>query len=206
MSSEVPSAMVSRQVQEFLGEIEITLENDVGLPEETIDHLRNLLITITPPASSHRDDRHLPEFLTVDSLSGKTKSRKLVNVSLNWKSFWVKSPEIVVGTAAISSMQPWLILFGALCIAKMLFDLTEIELSHRHGIVMQAMWKQYAESQIIAEDEALITANGALKKAGFPQLNAEKFAEILNDLHKIGCLEIRDGNIRLIEKISRDLG
>lgn len=108
---------------------------------------------------------------------------------------------ILTGAGAITS--PWLIVLGALVIWKDLYSTVRIELQPRHAIALNAMWDNHDGRKRISEYDAEKFTNLALTKADINPLNTANFARVVDDLAKIGCVEIKSGEIWLREWIRR---
>ena len=69
---------------------------------------------------------------------------------------------------------------------------------------MKAMWVNHDGEQKIVEERARIMTNKALEEYNFNSLSKKNFANIVDHLHNIGCVEISSGVIWLREWIRRE--
>ena len=125
------------------------------------------------------------------------------NILLNWRKLFGALPGMVLTGVGVAT-NPWLVVLGALVIWKDLYATIRIELEPKHAIVFKAMWDNHNGRNRISEVDAAKFANSALNDADHNTLNSKNFASVVEDLAKIGCIEIKNGEIWLREWIRRN--
>ncbi|MEM6728323.1 MAG: hypothetical protein AAF618_07475 [Pseudomonadota bacterium] len=124
------------------------------------------------------------------------------NILLNWRGLFGALPGMVLTGVGVAA-SPWLIILGALVIWKDLYSNIRIELEPKHAIAFKAMWDNHDGRKRILEADAAQLTNAALADADHNTLSPKNFASVVDDLARIGCLKIIDGEIWLREWIKR---
>jgi hypothetical protein len=159
---------------------------------------------VTP--SSEGRYRHEP-YVIVAEESGKNTysgySRKLGNIFLNWKNLFKLAPDIVLTGTGINS--PWLIPFVALHIWNITLAETKIDISSRHAIVLLSMWQHRSEENEISEENAFTKTNIFCTQNDISIFTTDEFAKIIDELHRMKCVELKDGIIWLRESVKHKL-
>ncbi|MBZ0218058.1 MAG: hypothetical protein K8F25_15990, partial [Fimbriimonadaceae bacterium] len=124
------------------------------------------------------------------------------NILLNWSKLFRALASMVL-TGAGAAANPWFVVLGGLVIWNDLYGMAKIDLDPEHAVAFQAMWQNHDGQQRISEDKAWKLTNGALKELDLNRLNKANFAMIVDELSRIGCVEIKDGEIWLRQWIRR---
>ena len=150
------------------------------------------------------------EWLTIERITldregrGGGTSRKPGNIVLNWRKLFRTVPSIALAGAGAASL-PWLFPLAALHIWCEVRAQSEVELSPQHAITMKAMWENHDGRRRISEADALQATNRQLLEFEFNSLNKRNFAELVDDLVRIGCIKLDEGSIWLREWTRRRL-
>lgn len=127
-------------------------------------------------------------------------SRKPGNLKMNWKQFFGSVPGIIAAWALLPKV-PLLLPFIALYTYNEVLDITRITLSERHGMALWSMWKHRGGRGEIAEDKAFRVTAECFMAYGLPRLTEGNFVPIIDDLCTMGCIELKDGVVWLMEPV-----
>lgn len=130
------------------------------------------------------------------------KSVKLTNITLNWKAM-VKAAPGIVGTATAVAYDPSAIVLAGLAIASAVYDQAKTELDPRHAISLVAMWGGCDHRNRLSEDLALQLTNQELERADLPTLGASSFADVVDHLTELHCIDLVGGEIVLKERVKK---
>jgi len=182
--------------------LECVSDGKHSLSEEQSSNLLQAFCQIKPPKIPEAE-RHME--LIVLSGGGRRGgvSIKPGNITLNWKQLVGALPGIALTGVGVAS-SPWLICLGALVIWKDLYASSKVELRRSHAIAIATMWQNEDGKRRISEEKARRLTNKALVEADMNELGDASFAQVVDDLCKIGCIELSDGEIWLREWIRRN--
>lgn len=163
------------------------------------------LIEITPPQIGEFASHWVRiEASHTGRFSGRTY--KPGNIILNIKDavvdFLVFGFSTAASIGAVSMSQPViaiLTIFSAVCSAA---NLGKIVLDDDAVLVLAVLWeKQHTYDQLIDEELGLELVNEYLESHGREKLSEIQYNDLLEDLSNVGSIMLKDGKIKLNEKI-----
>lgn len=189
------------ELKTLLEKLESLSDGTFSLSEEQSRRLLEAFCRVKPPEIPESERRME---LIVVSNGGRRGgvSIKPGNIVLNWSKLVGALPGIAL-TGAGAASNPWLACLGALVIWKDLYSTSKVELGKEHAIAIVTMWKNHDGRRRISEMSALNLTNNALAEADLNELSDTSFAQLVDDLSQIGCIELSDGEIWLREWIRR---
>ncbi|MGY6630674.1 MAG: hypothetical protein ACXIUL_06650 [Wenzhouxiangella sp.] len=179
---------------------EVVTALEIGLSDEQIDSIIDAFCRLSPPLEKEQ----VMEMLVVPR-DGRTggQSIKPGNIFLNWRSLVSKFGDAGFASAA-AVHESLLIPLAALCIWRKIRDAATIELSSSHAIVIYAMWLRAGSDNIIDSEDAFEMARLVFRNNNLPELDADRFQDLLQDLVALKCIELKDeGRVRLIEWVNK---
>lgn len=142
------------------------------------------------------------EYLVPGRRSWEMESIKPGNIILNWRQLLGSIPAVGLTIAGVGTS--WiLVVLAALDVWQKLYSSAKVKLEKEQAVAIRQMWDHHDGTQHISEEKALQVTNEALASFGFAELDREKFAGVIDDLVRIGCVEITEGRIWLREWIRR---
>jgi len=127
------------------------------------------------------------------------------NIRLNWRQLFEKAPELVLTGAGVT--QPWLIPFAALYLWNLVWSLSKIEITPAQAMTMHALWNVQPATRRFSEVEALAHVNAHVNAyrdtVPAAALSAREFAAVVDDLVKLQCIELADGEVWLREWVKK---
>jgi hypothetical protein len=170
-----------------------------AISEEQKEKLLSSFVQIREPEP---EERTFGLIVLSDHKMGGGASCKPGNIVLNWRRLFNSFPGLAAGIVGAGN-STCLLALAALGIWMELYSAAKITLDTNQAVAMKAMWDNVGGRQRISEDLAFKKTNEMLKDFGFPPIENVAFANVINSLERIGCLEITDGDIWLREWIKR---
>jgi hypothetical protein len=153
-------------------------------------------ITITPPLCPSFLDVH---YMTIADLGrGGGESRKLGNITLNWRRLFELVPDVTLAGGAAAETA-WLIPFAALYIWMKLWKASKVKLKEEDAFVVYSLWLHRDINKKISEEDAFLKTKALAKKHNLAGFTKEKFTKIINKLLSFDCIEINEGVIWMRE-------
>lgn len=123
------------------------------------------------------------------------------NIRLNWKKLFEKAPELVLTGAGVT--QTWLIPFAVLYLWNLVWSLSKIEITPIQAMTMYALWNVEPPTRRFEEGDALAYVNAYRSRCGASALSERDFAAVIDELTRLGCVELSDGEVWLREWIKK---
>ncbi|MBY5516203.1 hypothetical protein [Rhizobium leguminosarum] len=136
-------------------------------------------------------------------VSGKFHISKPANIIINWRSFITNLPENTL-TLVGATTSKWLLFLAALVLCKKLFDLKYIDISDTHAAIMLTLATECGFDRTMDEEQLLFAVRLLLRIEKGVDLEKMSLSKAVDDLVTFQSIAILDGNIRLVETVSRD--
>jgi hypothetical protein len=185
---------------ELTYEVERALTGKVADPRGLATSIIASFAQITP-SSIKADVSTNIDYLDISKPFESGVTIKPGNIRLNWRKLFEKAPELVLTGAGVTQL--WLIPFAALYLWNLVWSLAKIELSPDHGSTIYALWNVTPARRRFAEAEALEVVNRFRVESSFRSLSSDEFATLVNDLVRLDCIELSDGEIWLREWVRK---
>lgn len=183
--SEEKKKELLKSVQDSIKIPSLSDQNCTEISEQIINYFTNITPSEIEVSYS---------FLTTSKggLGGGT-SIKPGNILLNWKKLLVDGSEsILVIFGAIAA--PWLIPLAALVVWDKIYSMSTIEISERHAILINTLWKNCDEEKCIEYKSIKDLVNWELSRYNRSKLEQKELDMLLKDLEKMKCIEETDEN------------
>ncbi len=156
---------------------------------------------MTPP----QKEPPIMYMLTMDSLRNfnKGQSIKPGNIRLNIRRLIESLPDITAAAVGIARDIPILKVCAALNIWKMLRDITTVEITKEQAITIVALWENCDSQQRITLEKGFDCFESLYKSIESSECTWEQYIGIINELEKLGSLELDSNGIWLREWVSR---
>jgi hypothetical protein len=185
-----------------------------AVKQEELKELLNTFVETRAPHSTEKIERLIGSFIALrppldppleiklivmsDLGQGGAKSRKPGNITLNWRRLFELIPDVTIaGASAAESM--WLIPFAALYVWMKLWKAAAVNIEERDAFVLYSLWLNRNERKRIAEDEAFSMTKSLAEKHDLPAITKKNFAQAIDKLLSLDCIEIDEGVIWLRE-------
>ena len=185
---------------ELINEVERALTGKVADPRGLATSIIASFVQITP-SKVKADVPTRIEYLDISKPFSSGVTIKPGNIRLNWRKLFEKAPELVLTGAGVTQL--WLIPFAALYLWNLVWSLAKIELSPDHGSTMYALWNVAPARRRFAEADALEAVNRFRAESSVRSVSSDEFAVVVNDLVRLDCIELSDGEIWLREWIRK---
>lgn len=187
--------IIERATSSLLG------ENDINSEDIMRYFIESDGLLITPP----QQEPFLMHMLTVDSLRNynKGESIKPGNIRLNIRRLIKYLPDITATTVVIAMDSPILKVCAALNIWKMIRDVATVEITKEQAITIIALWENCNQQQRIAIEQGFECVKSLYKQIEKSECTWEQYIKLINDLEKIGSLELDNQGIWLREWVSK---
>lgn len=123
--------------------------------------------------------------------------RKPGTIMLSWRKLTDVVTDIVIAAAEANTQHLWIVVFVGLTIWSKLQASAAERLTADEATVMLALWKYRRLSDEIGDDDGFIKTNAVRAELGMPALTRDKYGAVLACLLQLGCLDVKDGVIRL---------
>lgn len=134
--------------------------------------------------------------------AGRGVSRKIKNISLNWKKLLVEGSDSILIVAGATAF-PVLIPLAALVAWNKLYSLMDIEINELHATLLFAMWSDKNNEKPFKKETILNITNLQLIKQNKNAVVMSKISTLLDDLILIECIiKTSDDEYLLQEKIN----
>lgn len=185
---------------EFIGDVENLLKNsDVKNSEElSLRIINNFTYIKAPEIEYDRGSDHLCDFVP-DPNTNTIKSIKPGNILFDWKKLLTFASGVILIFGGLA--QPWLIPVAGLVIVKNFYSDMTIQLSERHGAVIQTIWNNKDEKNCVKDDRILSLVNEELEKNNRNPMNKEELGKILNHLRKLKSVKKEGDKWQIIEAV-----
>lgn len=131
-------------------------------------------------------------------------TRKLSNLTLNWRSIANSIPEmaLTVGGALASS---WMLILSGIVLLRNIHNQQSIRISESHANVLIVMMVKFGLGSPIDERQLQIAVSAFHKLQGVPNLAPREFTRVIDDLVRLRCVDLSVGYIKLLEKVNFDI-
>ena len=136
-------------------------------------------------------------------VSGKYYISKPTNVIINWRNFVTHLPETAL-TFVGATTSKWLFFLAALVLSKKLFDLQHIDISDVHAAIMLTLATECGFDRTLEEENLYFAVRLLLRIEKGIDVDKITFSNAVNDLVTFQSIVILDGNVRLVEAVSRE--
>lgn len=165
------------------------------------------VIEVTPPKMKESPLQILKIQATYTGrFSGK--SYKPGNIIINIKDAMVESLalgfSIIASIGAISMSQPMIAIFTIISAVLSAANLGKIELGDNAVLILAVLWEStrtYGGDQLIDVEFGLELVNRYLQSCGREKISEVQYDDALEDLENVKCIVVKDGKIKLNEKI-----
>src|SRR5690606_8609735 len=130
------------------------------------------------------------------------------NLIFNWKKLFDVGPSLLLtgATTAKTDMANeyciWVL--AALCIYSGLLQLSTTELTEAEACVMLALWRKRNQYYMVGMNDGWKFTNEVLTERSRPSLTLGQYSCVLSKLVKLRCIEIKDGDVVLLEEVRVD--
>jgi len=186
--------------REELIQVAVEAALDQSVPVAQVTNLVDNFVRITPP------EKEQIVFELIVLKSGRSPSGRSVkpgNIVLSWRKIMKVVPTSVVAFAGGMSLPAWVLPFLALQIWVTLQEGATEEFSSVEAMILIALWNNKNEKNRIEECGSLASVNKYLLENEFTEISSSEYANCLDRLAGIGCIEIDSGEIWLREWIRR---
>jgi len=129
------------------------------------------------------------------------EARKPGTIVLSWRKLTDVVTDIVIAAAEANTQHLWVVVFVGLTIWSKLQATATESLTADEATAMLALWKYRRTTDEIREDDGFTKTNAVRAELGLPALAREKFGDVLACLLQLGCVDLKDGVIRLHDAI-----
>lgn len=126
-------------------------------------------------------------------------SRKPGNIFLNWRKLMDIVPDATIAGAGAIASPTWLLPLIALYVWNKLWRGAEEELTNVEACIMYALWKNKDGRSKITEEDGFAKTNALRTQHALPELANTEYNKAINQLLKMGCIEMSSGVIWLRE-------
>jgi len=123
--------------------------------------------------------------------------RKPGTIMLSWRKLTDVVTDIVIAAAEANTQHLWIVVFVGLTIWSKLQASAAERLTADEATTMLALWKYRRSSDEIGDDDGFTKANAVRAELGMPALARDKYEAVLACLLQLGCVDVKDGIIRL---------
>ena len=130
-------------------------------------------------------------------------SKKITNISLNWKKLIIDGSESIITIFGVS-VYPILIPLAALVVWNKFYALMDIRLTELHAIMIFSLWKKYNDDDDnnFSTLKILQIVNDNLFTFNKPKIDVIQTNKILQDLLEIGCIKkVEENKFTLQEEV-----
>lgn len=186
---------IIERTNNLLGEKDVSSENIMQYLGESGGLL------ITPP----QQEPVVMHMLTMDSLKNynRGESVKPGNIKLNIRRLIKHLPDITAATVEIATDNPILKVCAALNIWKMLRDISTVEITKEQAITIIALWENCNQQQRITLEKGFECVKSLYEQVEKNEYMWERYIELINDLEKIGSIQLDNNGIWLCEWVSK---
>ena len=176
-------------------------EEDISSKDILQSFFKNGGLVITPP----QQEPPMMRMLVVDTLNNynKGESIKPGNIKLNICHLIESLPDLTEAAVGIAMDIPILKVCAALNIWKMLRAVTTVEITKEQAIVVVALWDNCNQQQRITLEKGFECFRSLYESIETSNCTWERYIKLINDLEKIGSLELDSNGIWLREWVSK---
>lgn len=156
-------------------------------------------LEITAP----EEEKPLLECIVLNRNSGYEKGRSIKpgNIKLNMRKLVESIPAMTALIASIAWDINLLKVCSALTLWKSLRDVSTVDITRDQAIIMVALWQHCNDDHRIKTEKGFEVANSFYASIGDTTISTKKYHTILDQLVRLGCIEIDDDIIWLREWI-----
>lgn len=127
----------------------------------------------------------------------------IINTYLDWKKLAAVIVASVETVSGLSTASPFLVAIGIFSWILSISTLTDVKIAENGTAIIMAL-QQYKKHKVYAttQEQCMKDANNILSMHGYEEMNHSVFQDELTVLKKIKCIDILNGNIKLIEKVN----
>lgn len=188
--------------------VSIIEKTSISLGEEDIcskdimqSFLNSGVLLMAPP----QQESPKLQMLTMDSLSNynKGESIKPGNIKLNIRQLIKSLPDLTAAMVGLAIDIPILKVCAALNIWKILRDITTVKITKEQAIVVMALWENCDQKQRITLENGFECFKAFYKSIEKSECTWEEYIKLIDDLEKLGSLELDGNGIWLREWVSK---
>lgn len=173
-----------------------------AFPEDARRTILDSFVEISPP----QQEQLTIGLILIDPTSGppKGKSLKPGNVLLNWRKLFEVVPDVSLASLGAPTLPIPLqvaIVLAALYVSNKLVRGASEELSEAEAVTILALWKGRNARDQISDEDGFKQTNLERRGYGLPPLSYRQYSAAVDQLVVLGCIELNEGVISLVEAI-----